>query len=26
VASGLYIYIVESPSGGKKTGYFSILR
>ncbi|MEW6510964.1 MAG: hypothetical protein AB1428_08415 [Bacteroidota bacterium] len=26
VASGLYIYVVESPTGGKKTGYFSILR
>jgi len=26
VASGLYIYVVESPTGGQKTGYFSILR
>jgi hypothetical protein len=26
VASGLYIYVVESPTGGLKTGYFSILR
>lgn len=26
LASGLYIYVVESPSGGQKTGYFSILR
>ncbi len=26
VASGLYVYVVESPTGGKKTGYFSILR
>jgi hypothetical protein len=26
VASGLYIYVVESPSGSKKIGYFSILR
>jgi hypothetical protein len=26
VASGLYMYVVESPSGGQKVGYFSILR
>lgn len=26
VASGLYIYHVQSPSGGEKVGYFSILR
>ncbi len=26
VTSGLYIYVAESPSGGQKTGYFSILR
>jgi hypothetical protein len=26
VASGLYIYVAQSPTGGKKTGYFSILR
>ncbi len=26
VSSGLYIYVAESPSGGQKTGYFSILR
>jgi hypothetical protein len=26
VASGLYLYIVESPSGDKKIGQFSILR
>jgi len=26
VASGLYVYVVESPTGGQKVGYFSILR
>ncbi len=26
VASGLYIYIIESPSGGQKIGHFAILR
>ena len=26
VASGLYLYIVESPTGDKKIGQFSILR
>jgi hypothetical protein len=26
VASGLYIYAVESPTGGQKIGHFAILR
>ena len=26
VASGVYVYVVESPTGDKKIGYFSILR
>jgi hypothetical protein len=26
VASGVYIYAVESPTGGQKIGHFAILR